>query len=132
MLTIHSSNSSRVLRIEVPARSYLTATLEGHGLSGSVEVWLETGDAEGLAQFFGELGCVETPWDGVRAWASIESDLLLSATCTRLGAVTFHISMSGLQGSSEEWRLQAGLETEFGQLRRLATEAEALVDEGAT
>jgi hypothetical protein len=126
LLTIHSSNSSRTLRMEAPVDSYLTVALEGHAISGAVEVWVETGDVAGLAIFFGELGGLEAPWKGARNWVSLEGDLKLSATCTSLGAVTFHVSMSGLPGAAEEWQLQAGIETEFGQLARLATEAEAL------
>ena len=113
--------------------SYLTARLEGHEISGSVEVWVETGDVAGLANFFGELGRLDKPWTGALSWGSMESDLTVSATCTSLGAVTFLVNMSGLPGAAEEWRLQAGIETEFGQLSRLAMEAEALAREyGAT
>lgn len=133
MLTIRSSNSNRSLRIEAATDSYLTAVLESHVLLGVVEVWAETGDVASLAQFFGELGSLDAPWSGSRSWVSLESDLELSATCTSLGAVTFQIGMRGLPGSSEEWRLEAGLETEFGQLARLATEAEGLLHgQGAT
>jgi len=133
LLTIRSSNSNRSLRIEVAADSYLTAVLESHVLLGSVEVWAETGDVEGLSRFFGELGDLDAPWSGTRSWVSLESDLELSAICTSLGAVTFRIGMRGLPGSPEEWRLEAGLETEFGQLARLAAEAEGLLrGQGAT
>lgn len=133
LLTIRSSNSNRSLCIEAVTDSYLTAVLESHVLSGSVEVWVETGDVAGLARFFGELGELEAPWSGTRSWASLESDLELSATCTSLGAVTFQIGMRGLPGSPEEWQLEAGLETEFGQLSRLAAEAEGLLrGQGAT
>jgi hypothetical protein len=127
LLTLHSSTSNRSLRIEAATNSYLSAVLESHVLSGSVEVWAETGDVAGLAQFFGELGALDAPWSGSRTWVSIESDLELSATCTSLGAVTFKIGMRGLPGAPEEWRLEAGLETEFGQLARLATEAKGLL-----
>jgi hypothetical protein len=126
LLTIHSSNSSRTLLLEATAGSYLTARLEGHEVSGCVEVWVETGDVAGLAAFFGELGRLEKPWTGARSWGSLESDLSVSVTCTSLGAVTFRVSMSGMPGAPEEWRLQAGIETEFGQLARLAMEADAL------
>jgi len=127
LLTLRSSTSNRSLRIEAVANSYLSAVLESHVLSASVEVWTETGDVAGLARFFGELGALEKPWSGVRNWVSLESDFELSATCTSLGAVTFMISMRGLRGAPEEWKLDAGIETEFGQLARLADEAEGLV-----
>jgi Family of unknown function (DUF6228) len=126
LLTIHSSNSSRTLRIRAPVNSYLTVALEGHEISGVVQVWAETGEVEGLVKFFGEMGSLEAPWKNARTWETIEGDFKLSATCSALGAVTILVSMSGLPGAAEEWQLQAGIETEFGQLVRLAAEAEAL------
>ena len=127
MLTIHSSNSSRTLRIHAPVASYVTVAMEGHEISGVVQVWAETGEVEGLAKFFGELGSLDAPWKSARAWESIEGDFKMSATCSSLGAVTFLVNMSGLLGAAEEWHLHAGIGTEFGQLSRLAVEAEALI-----
>lgn len=127
LLTLRSSNSSRILQIAARGESYLVATLAGPALSGAVEVWVETGDVAGLVNFFVELAALEVPWKGIRSWASLEGDLELALACTSLGAVTFQVSMSGMSGTSEEWRLQAGLETEFGQLARLAADAKDLV-----
>jgi hypothetical protein len=127
VLTLRSSNSSRTLQIAARGDSYLVATLAGSALSGAVEVWVATGDVAGLAHFFAELAALEAPWTGTRTWASLEGDLELAVACTSLGAVTFQISMGGMSGASEEWRLQAGLETEFGQLGRLAADAKDFV-----
>ncbi|MDD1607801.1 MAG: DUF6228 family protein, partial [Methylococcaceae bacterium] len=88
-------------------------------VSASTEVWAYT-DANGLNEFFQELGCLERPWQGQRSWASIEGEFSLSATCTSLGNVTFHVTLFGLQGAPEEWSVQAGLETDFGQLEQIA------------
>lgn len=126
MLIIHSSNSSRTLRIHTPVDSYMTVAMEGHEITGVVQVWAETGEVEGLAMFFRELGSLETPWNGSRVWETIEGDFRLSASCSSLGAVTFVVTMNGLPGAAEEWQLHAGIATEFGQLPRLAAEAEAL------
>ncbi len=126
LLTIQSSSSSRTLRIHAAVDSYLTVTLEGHEISGVVQVWAETGEVEALAKFFGGMGSLEAPWKSARTWETIEGDFKLTATCSSLGAVTLLVNMSGLPGAAEEWQLQAGIETEFGQLSRLAAEAEAL------
>ncbi|WP_310564130.1 DUF6228 family protein [Hydrogenophaga sp.] len=127
LLSLCSSNSSRVLQITARGESFLIATLAGPTLSGAVEVWVETGDVAGLANFFVELAALDAPWKGSRTWSSLEGDLVVSASCTKLGAVTFQVSMSGMSGAPEEWRLQAGLETEFGQLGKLAADAMELV-----
>lgn len=128
VLCLRSSGSSRAFQIKAPRESYLIATLIGPTLSGAVEVWVETGDVAGLANFFAELAAFDAPWKGSRTWSSLEGDLALAASCTDLGSVTFQVSMSGMSGAPEEWRLQAGLETEFGQLGRLAADAKDLVN----
>lgn len=127
MVSLCSSNSSRVLHIKVREASYLVATLAGPTLSGAVEVWVAPGDVAGFANFFSELAAFDAPWKGSRTWSSLEGDLELAASCTNLGAVIFLVSMSGMSGATEEWRLQAGLETEFGQLQKLAADAKDLV-----
>lgn len=129
MLSLRSSNSSRVFQIKAQGGSCLVATLTGPTLSGAVEVWFETGDVAGLANFFSELAALDAPWKGSRIWSSLEGDLALAVSCTHLGAVTFQVNMSGMPGAPEEWRLRAGLETEFGQLGRLAADAKDLVNE---
>jgi hypothetical protein len=96
--------------------------LKGFDVSASTEVWAYT-DAYGLNEFFQELGCLERPRQGQRSWASIEGEFSLSATCTLLGNVTFHVTLFGLQGTPEEWSIEAGLETEFGQLEQIAKHA---------
>lgn len=128
MLSLRSSNSSRVFQITARGESCLVATLTGPTLSGAVEVWVETGDVAGLADFFSELAALDAPWKGSRTWSSLEGDLALAVSCTNLGAVAFQVSMSGMSGAPEEWRLQAGVETEFGQLGKLAADAKDLVD----
>jgi hypothetical protein len=118
LLTIHSSNSNRTLRIEPSAGAYLIAKLEGHEVLGVVEVWAETGDVAGLTAFFGELGRIARPWKGARKWGSLESDLHLSATCASLGAVTFLVSMTGLPGGGFERESRQSLGSLRGSLRR--------------
>lgn len=126
LLTIRSSISPTVLHVNAPVGSYLTVALEGHQYRGKVEVWLETGDVAGLVRFFSDLGELGAPWNGRLAWTSLEGNLGLSATCSSLGVVVFRVAMAARQGSTEEWSLQAGVETEFGQLARIAADAKEL------
>jgi hypothetical protein len=82
-------------------------------------------DATGLNRFFQELGRFDKPWQGKKTWASIESDFSISANCTSLGSVTFCVELRGLQGAPEEWRVDVGLVSEFGQLEQIAKNSES-------
>jgi len=106
---------------------YFRVEIKGFELTAFTDVWAYT-DANGLNQFFHELGCLERPWQGQRTWASIEGEFSISATCTSLGNVTFCVALRGLQGAAEEWSVEAGLETEFGQLAKIAKNAGLFFD----
>lgn len=125
MITIRSTSSNRVLEIGALTGSFFPVSLSGHSASSHIQLWTET-DAPELASFFQSLGQHKTPWKGTLAWASLEGDLSLFVTCTALGSVTFQVKLRGLPGASEEWSVQAGIETGLGELERLASEAEGL------
>lgn len=110
---------------------YFRVELKGFEVSASTQVWAYT-DANGLNQFFQALGCLERPWQGERSWASIERDFSLAATCTSLGSVTFRVELRGSQGAPEEWRVEAGLVTEFGQLEGIAKNSEGFFNASST
>jgi len=110
---------------------YFRVELNGFDLSASAEIWAYI-DANELHRFFQDLGGLDTPWQGPRSWVSIEQDFSLSATCTTLGSVTFQIELCGSQGEPEEWRVQAGLATEFGQLEQIAKNAAAFFNASNT
>ncbi len=101
---------------------YFHVELKGFDVSASTNVWAYT-DAQVLNELFQDLGRLKRPWQGQRNWASIEGEFSLSATCTSLGNVTFRITLLGLRGAPEEWRVEAGLETDFGQLEQIAKHA---------
>lgn len=123
MFSIHSTSSRRELVFSAHKDDYFHVELKGFEVSASANVWAYT-DANGLNEFFQELSRFERPWQGRRSWATIENDFSLSATCTSLGNVTFHVTLLGLQGAPEEWRVEAGLVTELGQLEQIAEHAE--------
>jgi len=102
---------------------YFRVELKGFEVSASAEVWAYT-DASGLNEFFQELSRFERPWQGQRNWATLENDFSISAICTSLGNVTFHVALLGLQGAPEEWHVEAGLVTDLGQLEQIAKHAE--------
>ena len=102
---------------------YFRVELKGNEISATTEVWATT-DANGLNKLFQELGCLEKPWQGKRSWCSMEGDFSIEAVCTSLGNVTLRVTLVRLQGAPEEWRLEAGLTTDFGQLAQIAKQAE--------
>jgi hypothetical protein len=116
LLSILSTTSNRALEIGEGTESYLSVCIVGYPVTATTEVWIEAGDVSSLANFFVILGESGGPWKGAKTWSSLEGDFKLSATCSALGVVTFDVELCGLQGAPEEWRITAGLETEFGQL----------------
>ena len=123
-LSIHSTASRRELVFSQHKNDYLHVELKGLEVSASAAVWAYT-DADGINDLFQELGGLEVPWQGERSWISIEGDFSLFATCTSLGSVTFRVEIRGSQGAPEEWRVNAGLVVEFGQLEQIARSSNA-------
>ena len=128
MFSIHSTSSTRELVFSAHKDASFRVELKGFEVSASADVWAYT-DANGLNEFFQELGRFERPWQGQHSWASIEGDFSLAATCTTLGNVTFRVTLLGLQGAPEEWRVEAGLVTELGQLEKIAKFSGMFFDE---
>lgn len=124
LLSIRSTSSHRKLVFSQHRDEYFRVELKGFELSATTDIWAYT-DANGLNQFFQEIAGFKKPWQGQHSWASIEQDFRLSATCTSLGSVTFQVELRGLQGTPEEWRVEAGLDSEFAQLEQIAKNAEA-------
>ena len=97
--------------------------MKGAAISASKRVWAPTTEGIGLNTFFQELASFKTPWQDARGWGSLEEDFEISVTCTTLGQVVFLVKLSGLSGETEEWVAQTGLETELGQLEKIARNA---------
>ena len=60
--------------------------------------------------------------EGQRRWETIEGEFKISAKCSRLGQVTFEIEFSQYS-RAEEWVVKTQLNTELGQMPRLAKSA---------
>jgi hypothetical protein len=128
VFSIHSTSSSRELVFSAHKGEYFRVELKGFEVVASTDVWAYT-DANRLNEFFQELGHFERPWQGQRSWASIEGEFSLAATCTSLGNVSFHVTLLGLQGAPEEWRVEVGLVTDLGQLEKIAKHAQFFFNE---
>lgn len=126
LLAVRSTTSNRALHIGGARGNSIPVKLTGFPVTADTEVWFETGDVAALADFFAELGQMQSPWQGAKIWESLEGDFQLSVTCSSLGAVLFRVELRGLQGAPEEWHVDVGIESEFGQLEQLAKEAEGL------
>jgi hypothetical protein len=122
MFTIHSTSSDRELTFLDLRGEQFTFELRGHGLQVTREVSTYT-DPSGLLEFFTKLGSFERPWEGSPAWASLEDEFRISASCSKLGAVIFSLKISGLPGIPEEWQASFSLTSELGQLPKIANAA---------
>lgn len=123
MFSIHSVNSERELAFHDYRGDCFMVDLRGGDCSASLRIWDSPSDVR-LKDFFHELAESRQPWQGERNWQSQELEMKLSATCSKLGQVTFMISLRASLGSEEEWQVKAGFITELGQLERIACEAD--------
>ncbi|KLD65601.1 DUF6228 family protein [Dyella japonica] len=122
MFSIRSSSSDREVRFLDRRGDEFVVEIEGRGVTATQWVCAFT-DPDGLARWMESLATNELPWKGVRSWATLEGEFQISASCSSGGAVTFLVTLSGLPGSSEAWRVSAGVTSELGQLPGLAQAA---------
>ena len=111
---------------------------EGKGREGSFPVHL-TGPAMSasvnayeheyhvLPRFFEELTKHWRGWDGEKTYESVESHVAMKATADRLGHVYLRVTVRSIDASAD-WRAEATLLIEAGQLDRLATSARLTFD----
>jgi len=122
LFSIHSVSSDRELIFRHHLEKYFQVELKSASISLATDVWA-TAEYYELNTFFQQLASFKTPWQGTQSWGSFEREFEISATCTTLGQVIFLVKLSGLSGNAEEWQGQTGLETEFGQLEKIAWNA---------
>jgi len=120
---IKSSDTDLELVLSDIQGDYFKAQIVSKFLNTSRVVWAYT-DAYGFADLMENLAAHEKPWTDIKRWESIEGEFKFSAACSRLGKVTFEIELSHY-GSAEEWALKTQLNTELGQLPRIAKAARA-------
>ena len=122
MFSILSTSSSRELCFVERSGDDLLVEIRGQSPIVSITVSTYT-DNLGLCWFFESLGDLTSPWSGEMLWTSLEGEFELKATCSAIGAVLFQVRICGSAGAPEEWRVMAGLTSEFGQLATIAKQA---------
>jgi Family of unknown function (DUF6228) len=121
--TIYSASSDRSVTFSNHSGDYFQVDLKGENLAARIKVYAYT-DAFGLNTLFQELATHSKPWAEAKKWESLEGEFSISATCSTLGNVLFHINMRMLPGHPEESSLSTGISSELGQISNIAKEAE--------
>ena len=106
---------------------YFKARIVSNHINSVREVYAYT-DSYGFADMMESLASHEKGWQDERQWETIEGEFKVSAACSKLGKVTFEIELSHY-GCSEEWILKTQLNSELGQLPKLAKSARAFFGE---
>lgn len=119
--TIKSVRSDAELAFTGWENDYFTVELRGSEVSAVRRVWGYT-DCHLLVELLHHIARQERGWDFPAEWASIEGELKLQFRSDPLGHVFVLVEMTQNRGS-EDWRLKAEVETELGQLLRIAREA---------
>jgi len=120
--SIQSTHTDRQLIFSAHDGEYFRVEIQG-GIRASIRVYNYAPHAQELARWFDGLGKYKAPWDGEVEWHSLEGELRILASCDNLGHVRFMIYLSDMMGSNEESYIQAGIESELGQLEGIANGA---------
>jgi hypothetical protein len=128
LFSIRSVSSNRELVFTSHNGEYFHVELKGIEVSASTDVWATT-DSNGLNTFFQEIAGFKNLWKGEKNWASLDGEFEIFAICTTLGHVIFRVKLAGQIGGIEEWKVQVGLDTELGQLEKIAQNAKMFFQE---
>ena len=123
MFVIKSNASDRKVRFLDRHGDEFIVEIDGRGVTATQWVSAFT-DSKGLSRWMDALADNKLPWKGESSWATLEGEFRIAATCTPGGMVTFSVTLSGLPGASEEWRVSAGVTCDLGQLPDLAQAAQ--------
>jgi hypothetical protein len=80
-----------------------------------------------VPRFFEELAEHWRGWEGEKAYESVEAHLAIRATADRLGHVYLRVTVRNIDASAD-WRAEATLLVEAGQLEQLAASARLAFD----
>jgi hypothetical protein len=106
---------------------YFKARIISSHINAVRDVYVYT-DAYGILNLMELLASYDKPWSGKKRWEAIEGEFKISATCTKLGKVTFEVELSHCD-CAEEWLVTTQINSEFGQLPMLAKAARNLLGE---
>ncbi|MFO0967827.1 MAG: DUF6228 family protein [Gemmataceae bacterium] len=97
--------------------------IEDANLVAEADVYAEYA-SEHPARLFEEMARQWSGWAGELTFESLERELQLRCVHDKLGHITIHVVLrSGCY--PEDWRVEASVKTEAGQLERLARDARA-------
>ena len=125
LFSIKSTSSDRELAFSAVRENQFTVEVRSNELRAIREVSSYM-DALGLPKLFTRLATHERPWVGSDDWSSFEGEFSLSASCDRLGHVTFSVTICGEPGAADTWQVSTSLTAELGQLQQMAKDANRL------
>ena len=120
--SIKSTHSDREIKFSKYNGEDFFVELKG-GITATIKVYGYSPHSYDLAHWFVELGKHKTTWENEKKWESLEGEFKISASCSSLGQIYFVVSLRDLPGSEEEAFIQAGLETELGQIAKISNSA---------
>ena len=118
-------DSTRLSFSDVDGDSFTASLISSH-FSGRVVVSTYCSGPPSL--LFEELAREWRGWENAKTWAALEDELTLAATSDRIGHVTLLVIMRNYTDAAN-WRLEADLHLEAGQLARLAQEVNRVFSE---
>jgi len=118
---IKSAQSDATLKFVDFDGDSFTVELRGSEVSAVRRIWGYT-DCQPLVNVLHCLARQERGWQDSAEWRSIESDLILQFRSDSRGHVFIDIQMRRSYGE-EQWRLTATIQTELGQIPKIAADA---------
>jgi hypothetical protein len=119
--SIKSSCSDRELVFLSHEGDYFNIAICGNEISAIRRIWGYT-DCELLVDLFHYLAKQEHAWESPADWSSIESDFGLHFTCNKQGHVFVTVELRNFI-DSENWMINAVIQTELGLLPNIANSA---------
>lgn len=117
---IKSARSDAEIAFVAFEGDYFIVELRGSEVSAVRRIWGYT-DCQIFVDLLHHLAQQERGWKDPIEWISIESDLMLRFRSDSHGHVFIDIEMRQYRGE-EDWLVKATLQTEFGQLPKIASD----------
>jgi hypothetical protein len=117
-VTIKSARDATRLTFSDAVGESFVASLESAHFQARVVVSIYVSGPPSL--LFDEMAREWRGWEGKKEWAALEDELRITASSDRTGHVAVVIAMRNIS-DPPDWRLQATLELEAGQLEELAS-----------
>lgn len=125
---IKSARSDAALTFVGYDGDYFLVELGGSELSAVRRIWGYT-DCDLLVDLLNHLSKQERGWEEPAEWQSIEHDFTLRFRSDSHGHVFVDVELRRWHGE-EDWKLETTIQTELGQLPKLAAEATTFFQKG--